>query len=117
MATHFSGPVVSDGGFIGPQVQEPTAYTADGAIDPTDGVAVISKGSAAAMTLAAPGAAMVGRNLMIIVTTTFAHVVVVTGLDGGTTLTFSTAGESVTLYARSATAWSLVSNNGAVQSA
>lgn len=116
-ATHFSGPVVSAGGFIGPIIQTPTEFGADGAIDPDDGVAVITKGSAAAMTVAAPGTDNVGKRLSIFASTSFAHVVTVTGLDGGTTLTYSTAGESVILYARSANAWAIEANNGVVQSA
>ena len=57
-----------------------TVYTADGAITISAGVHVISKTSAAAMTLAAPTAAQNGMTLVITNGTDFAHVITATGL-------------------------------------
>lgn len=67
--------------------------TADGAIPiDQDRTIVISKGSAAAMTVAAPGAANVGRRLTLLTGTDFAHVTTFTG----TTLQDGTAGANST---------------------
>lgn len=61
-----------------------TAYTADGAVSIGTGLKVLSKVSAAAMTLAAPAAN--GVEMDIIAGTAFAHVVTATGLiDDGVT--------------------------------
>ena len=69
-------------------------YAADGAISGLGGMAVITKGSIAALTLAAPSAD--GITLTIVSRSAFAHVVTATGLldDGVTggsknTLTFA----------------------------
>jgi hypothetical protein len=69
-----------------PDKTSPTVYTADGAIDPTVGTAVLSKTSAAAMTLRAPTAVEEGTRLEITTGTAYAHVVTATGLlnDGVT---------------------------------
>jgi hypothetical protein len=92
MATHFSGPVVSDAGFQGAisgavtgavtgnvtgnitglqTMPAATAYTgADAptlAISPGIGYASMTKASPGAYTLAAPGASNVGKRLVIIV--------------------------------------------------
>lgn len=62
-----------------------TLYAADGAITIQSGTAVITKASAAAMTLAAPTSAQKGTTLTIVAGTAFAHVVTATGLiDDGT---------------------------------
>lgn len=61
------------------QVQRAT-YLVDGAIDGKVGLAVLTKGSAGAYTLAAPTAKMEGTILTIIAGTAFAHVVTATGL-------------------------------------
>ncbi len=100
---------------------DPTAYTgATGskAIDPSVGNATLTKGTAGTdYTLAAPGAANVGKTLRITTTTAAAHVVIATGLLGGTTLTFAAAiGNGVVLYAVSATMWRIDSNVGVTQS-
>lgn len=60
--------------------QKVTTYTADGAIAVEGGVHVISKTSAAAMTLAAPTAAQDGLTLTIVAGTSFAHVITGTNL-------------------------------------
>jgi hypothetical protein len=86
----------------------------------TDEVANLSKaGSGGTYTLAAPGAANVNRRITIYISTAYAHVITVTGLLGGTTLTFTagTVGLSVTLLAVSATVWIIAGNNGATQTA
>lgn len=61
--------------------------SADGAITIKDGVVVITKGSAAALTLASPTAgADDGKRLTIVATTAHAHTVTLTaGFGGGTT--------------------------------
>lgn len=63
-----------------------TVYTADGAIPVATGTAVISKTSAAAMTLAAPTAAQNGMIIRLVSGTAYAHVITATGLiDDGVT--------------------------------
>jgi len=52
-----------------------TVYTADGAVAVTNGLHVISKTSAAAMTIAAPTAAQNGLVLTITAGTAYAHVI------------------------------------------
>ena len=95
----------------------PTTYTADGAIGLSVGNALLSKTSAAAMTLAAPGAA--GITLRITTGTDFAHVVTFTGgtlWDGtaGANTTWTAAavqGSSITVYSVSATKWNVIAFN------
>jgi len=60
---------------------------ANGAITLVDGEVFITKGSAAALTLAAPPVAMDGANLLIQSTTAFAHTITQTtpGFNGGST--------------------------------
>jgi hypothetical protein len=82
-------------------------YTADGAITVASQRAVLSKTSAAAMTLAAPTAAQAGLTIVITAGTAFAHVVTATGLidDGVTggaknTITLGAfVGATATIYA------------------
>lgn len=84
-----------------------TDYAGDGAITIQPGVASISKGSAAAMTLAAPTAAQAGTFITITSRTAFAHVVTATSLVGDgvsgsphTTMTFAAfIGASIMLVA------------------
>lgn len=93
---------------------------ADGAI-PVDRDAVINitKGSAIAATVAAPGAANIGRRLTIITGSDFAHVVTFTGttLRDGTAGLNSTwtstavAGCSLTVRAVTAALWAVESFN------
>ncbi len=91
-----------------------TAYASNGAISPADIWASLTKGSAGAYTLAAPGASNVGKIITITAGSAFAHVVTVTGLVGGNTLTFTNAiGHSVQLLAVSATVWALLATAGA----
>lgn len=106
------------GNLTGAPVQAATAFGSDGAVTPGIGVASLSKGSAGAYTLAAPGASNVGKRLLIIASTAQAHVVTVTGLDSTEdTLTFGGAiGDSVELYARSATLWTIVALNAVTPS-
>lgn len=88
-------------------------YSANGAIAPADYVAELSKSSAAAMTLAVPGTGNWPKHLVIYTSTAAAHVITVTGLSGGNTLTFGAAiGNSCTLKAVSATVWVLAGLNG-----
>jgi hypothetical protein len=99
--------------------QEGVTYSADGAISPTAGVAVITKGSIATMTLAAPTAAQAGTVLIITSTTAFAHVVTATSLIGDgvtgsphTTATFAAfIGATITLIAENLI-WNEVSAKG-----
>lgn len=72
-------------------------YSADGAIDPTfSHTAIITKGSAAVMTLAAPTTGNNGTRITIQAGSAFAHVVTATGLiqdgvTGGAKNTYTTA--------------------------
>lgn len=100
--------------------EPPHILSVDGAVPIVrDRVFSIEKGSAAALTVAAPGAANVGRRLTLIAGSDFAHVVTFTGttLEDGTTGLNSTwtsaafAGSSLTVVARSATRWSVESFN------
>jgi hypothetical protein len=98
-----------------------TAYTgADAgtlAISPAAGHASMTKASAGAYTLAAPGAGNVGKLLVIECGTAQAHVLTVSGLAGGNTLTFTNVvGAAATLYAVSATVWGIIGLGGAVLS-
>lgn len=79
-------------------------YAANGAIAINDGVAAITKGSAAAMTLAAPAAGDEGTVLTIVGRTAFAHTVTITEGIGGKgasfdVITFAAVGDSITLLA------------------
>lgn len=98
----------------------PTALAADGAVPiGEDDVFQITKGSAAALSVAAPGAGNIGRELTFITGSDFAHVVTFTGttLEDGTTGLNTTwtaaafAGSALTVVARSATRWSVKSMN------
>ena len=94
-----------------------TAHATNGAIDPATIWASLTKGSAGAYTLAAPGASNVGKVITITAGSAYAHVVTVTGLVGGNTLTFTNAiGHSVQLLAVSATVWGVISIAGAALS-
>lgn len=94
-----------------------TAYATNGAVSPADIWASLTKGSAGAYTLAAPGASNVGKIITVTAGSAFAHVLTVTGLVGGNTLTFTNAiGHTVQLLAVSATVWGVISIAGAAQS-
>jgi hypothetical protein len=92
---------------IDSSLHPPHDYSGDGAIDGTYDLVTLSKGSAAAMTLAAPSLEQDGHELTIVTKTAFAHVVTATnlladGVTGGAkdTYTFAAfAGGSVTLIA------------------
>lgn len=98
----------------------PIAITADGAcpID-ADETFDLSKTSALALSVAAPGAANIGRRLVFITTTDFAHIVTFTGttlMDGTTGLnttwtTTAFGGCALTVRAMSATRWAVESFN------
>jgi hypothetical protein len=69
----------------------------------------MTKASAGAYTLAAPGTGNVGKFLLIECGTANAHVITVTGLANGNTLTMTnTVGSSVLLFAISATVWAFL---------
>lgn len=93
--------------------------TGDGAITITDGSVVMTKGSAAAVTLAAPTAAQLGTEMDIYAGSAFAHVVTATGLvddgvTGGskTTLTFGAfVGASITLKSVQSGKWAVKAKN------
>jgi hypothetical protein len=110
------------GDLVGGQIL-PTADTYTGAdagtlaISPAVFHAKLTKGSAGAYTLAAPGAANVGHIMVIECGSAFAHVITVAGLAGGNTLTMTNViGAAATLYAVSATVWGIIGLGGAVQS-
>lgn len=130
-ATTFTGAVVGNvtgtvngnviGNITGLQtLPAVTPYTGAGAtlvISPAIGYASLTKADGAgAYTLAAPGAGNVGKFLVITNGHATAHVVTVTGLAGGNTLTFTNVvGASVLLLAVSATVWGAIGLGGAVQ--
>lgn len=98
----------------------PTVLAVDGAINiDYDSKTLLTKGSAGAHTVAAPGANRIGRRLTIMGGSDFAHVVTFTGstLRDGTTgasITWTSAafqGSSLTVEAISATVWNVVANN------
>jgi hypothetical protein len=83
------------------------AYAANGAITISDGVHAITKGSAAAMTLAPPAAADEGIRLIITARTAFAHTVTLTEGLGGKgaafdVMTFAAVGDTIELLADNA---------------
>lgn len=92
----------------------------DGAVPiGVDATYQITKGTAGAFTIAAPGAANIGRVIDIISTTAAAHVLTFTGntLRGGTAAvaTWTAAaqiGTRITIRAISATVWQLERNFG-----
>jgi hypothetical protein len=100
--------------------QNPTTIPGDGAIPiDIDGTYLLTKGSAAAITVAAPGAANIGRKLVIMGGSDFAHVVTFTGstlrdgTTGGSAAWTSAAfqGSSLTCQAVSAVLWNVIANN------
>jgi hypothetical protein len=128
VADQFTGNVVGNvtGNVAGSQTGGwilPTATVRDGSdapnlvIDPSSYHVSLTKGSAGAYTLAAPGAANVGHVMVIEAGSAFAHVVTVAGLANGNTLTFTNVvGSSAVLYAVSASVWSVLSLGKAAQS-
>lgn len=79
-------------------------YAANGAITIADGVHRITKGSAAAMTLAPPTAADEGTEMTITGNTAFAHTVTLTEGLGGKgaafdVMTFAAVGDTIRLLA------------------
>jgi|SRR5262245_12887493 len=103
-----------------PKAEPPIALSADGAVPiDEDRTFQVTKGSAIAATVAAPGAKNIGRELTFITGTDFAHVFTFTGttLEDGTTGLNTTwtsaafAGSSLTVVARTATRWSVKSFN------
>ncbi len=99
---------------------EPMVFTADGVIPiDLDRTISLAKASAGAFSVAAPGQANVGRRLVFLTGSDFAHVVTFTGttLEDGTTGLNTTwtsaafAGSSLVVRARSATRWSVEAFN------
>lgn len=94
-------------------------YSADGAITLVSQVALLTKGSAAAMTVAAPGAAGVGARITIVSGSNFAHVITFTGTtlgDGTTGLNLTVTmtafiGSALTVIGNTATQWVVESQN------
>ncbi len=98
----------------------PITLTADGAIPiDLDRTFLLSKSSAGAFTVAAPGAKNIGRKLVLLTGTDFAHVTTFTGttLQDGTAGANSTwtatavQGCALTVRAVSATKWNVESFN------
>lgn len=96
-----------------------TTYSGDGAITIASQVALLTKGSAAAMTVAVPGASGVGVRITITSGSNFAHVITFTGgtLGDGTTGLNTTVtmtafiGSSITVIGNTATQWVVESQN------
>lgn len=100
--------------------EPPVEYAANGAIDISyDHTALITKGSIAALSVAAPGARNIGRKIRITSGSDFAHVVTFTGgtlWDGtaGANSTWTTTvvqGCSLWVEAISATKWNVLGFN------
>jgi hypothetical protein len=108
---------------IDPALDNPVTLGADGAIPQPLGPVVynINKGSAAALTLAAPSASLNGTRVVITSQTAFAHVITATTLladavtgSPHTTATFAAfKGASITLYAENGL-WNVTSAVGVV---
>lgn len=103
-----------------PEITYPfTTISGDGAVAISSGITLLTKGSAAAITVAAPGAAGIGKVLTITTGSDFAHVVTFTGgtlWDGtaGANTTWTAAavqGSSLTVVGTTATKWNVVSFN------
>ena len=96
-----------------------TTISGDGAITIQSGTVYLTKGSAAAITLAAPGAAGIGVRITITSGSDFQHVVTFTGTtlqDGtvGANTTWTAAavqGTSITVVGVTATKWNVESFN------
>lgn len=96
-----------------------TVYATSGAIAVRSHQALLTLGSAAAMTLAAPGTAGIGTRITITTGSDFAHVVTFTGgtlWDGtaGANTTWTAAavqGSSITVVGTTATKWNVESFN------
>lgn len=94
-----------------------TTISGDGAVAVASGITLLTKGSAAAITLAAPGAAGIGVVLTITTGSNFAHVVTFTGTtlnDGtaGANTTWTAAavkGSSITVVGTTAAEWNVIS--------
>lgn len=94
-------------------------YSVDGAVTVVPQTAYLTKTSAGAYSIAAPGAAGVGTQITFTTGTDFAHVVTFTGstLNDGTTgakVTWTSAafkGSSITVVGVTATQWLVVSKN------
>lgn len=94
-------------------------YPVDAAIAIENHVALLTKGSAAAMTVAAPGAAGIGKRITIISGSNFAHVITFTGgtLGDGTTGLNTTVtmtafiGSAIVVVANTAGQWVVESQN------
>jgi len=97
------------GAFAAPEI---TTITDDGAIPvDVDGIYLVTKGSAAALTLAAPGAKNLGRRVTVIAGSDYAHVVTTSGGHDGTTGAHTALtmvpfiGSKITFTAFSASQW------------
>lgn len=77
--------------------------------------------NATAINYTITGAPVAGDTLTVYIETTAAHTLLLSGsvtFDGtNATMTYSTAGESLLMVARSATRWDIIHNNGGVLSA
>lgn len=96
-----------------------TTITGDGAIAVATGLVVLTKGSAAAITMTAPTAAQIGTRTTVVAGSAFAHVITATGLidDGITggsksTMTFAAfIGASITLVVAQVGKYAVESKN------
>ena len=92
----FLGQITASGGVLNPQ----QVISGDGAITVQNGSVVLTKGSAAAITIAAPTSAQAGMVVTVLSTTGFAHVITGAFNAAGTTATFGAAAlNRVTLLA------------------
>lgn len=111
----ITNPVIT-GASVAPAL---TTIAGDGAITIASGTVLLTKGSAAAITIAAPGAGGIGTRITITTGSDFAHVVTFTGgtlWDGtaGANTTWTAAavqGSSLTVIATTAVKWNVESFN------
>lgn len=114
----ISSPTITSPTITG-QNQPVTTISGDGAVTLSSGVVLLTKGSAAAITVAAPGAAGIGTRMTITTGSDFAHVVTFTGgtlWDGtaGANTTWTAAavqGSSITFVGTTAVKWNVESFN------
>jgi hypothetical protein len=103
-----------------PAAEAPTVISADGAIPiDEDRAFLVTKGSAAALSLAVPGAKNIGRRIVITGGSDFAHVVTAASTsvrDGttgghGTLTSAAFEGSTLSLLAVTAAKWNVEANN------
>ena len=113
----LTSPVINNATGVGVGTQVFTTIAGDGAVTIASGVNYLTKGSAAAITVAAPSAPGIGVRITITSGSAFAHVITFTGgtlWDGttgaNTTVTMTAfQGSTITVIGTTATTWNVES--------